>query len=131
MLNISRFKIPAAFLMLVLVFILGCSNNDQPTSSNNQPPVIDSMTALPDTFVEDNMTTVTVFAHDVDGDNLDYNWTLRESWMNTVGGTDNVKQVGNCCPVATLSTGYVVVNVTDNNGGIVKDSIQIWVEPAK
>jgi hypothetical protein len=127
--KISRLKIVIVFLLLAVLIGLSCGDDDNKvTNPDNKSPVIDSITAEPDTFVAGSSTIVMVTAHDPDDDALSYGWILREIWMEVLGGSGSIRQIKNCCAGSGLSTGYVVIDVSDNQGGSVRDSIQIWVQ---
>ncbi|MBN1213057.1 MAG: hypothetical protein JXA92_10800 [candidate division Zixibacteria bacterium] len=129
MVNISRLKLIIATLSLAVVIGLSCGDDDERVNNpDNNPPVIDSITAEPDTFVAGSSTIVMVTAHDPDDDALSYSWILREIWMEVLGGSGSIRQIRNCCSGSGLSTGYVVIDVSDNQGGSVRDSIRIWVQ---
>ncbi|MEW5766019.1 MAG: PKD domain-containing protein [bacterium] len=64
----------AVFLCLLLfLFPMGCGR-DKGTESENQPPVINDLSAYPTTVETGDTTTITVKAEDADGDALTYSW---------------------------------------------------------
>jgi len=118
-----------SFVMLLFTLI-GCSDDDKPVNPENNPPVISSVTAVPDTFTAGNSTTITTVATDPDGDALTYAWEDRGSIFLPIPGGGNTLEVTNCCTIDELRGEYVIAVVHDDRGGITRDSVKVWVKPA-
>lgn len=117
------------FIILVLAGAaswLGCSEKP----AGNNPPIIRSMNAEPDTFVADSFTIITVEAEDPDGDKLQYNWEATASWLQPLSGGANRLMLTNCCEIPEMRTTMIIAIVDDGRGGSARDSIRIWVVPA-
>ncbi|MFZ5979641.1 MAG: Ig-like domain-containing protein [Candidatus Zixiibacteriota bacterium] len=132
MIKLTYFKTIQAVLLLAGTLWLGCGDDDDnATNSTNNPPVIDSVTASPDTFDEGGTTTIAVFAHDPENDNLSYLWDTRESWLTPIISSGNITQMSNCCNISQMLDDYVIATVSDGHGGSDVDSVQVWVIPTK
>jgi hypothetical protein len=114
---------------LGIVLILGCSDDDTVNDPNNQAPTIQAMTAEPDTFVADDLSTITVSATDPDGDPLTYSWEVHEASFMGLPSGGHILEVTNCCHVEDTVTGVVLAIVSDDRGGETRDSVQVWVIP--
>ncbi|MFH1686317.1 MAG: hypothetical protein ABIE70_02195 [bacterium] len=124
--------IPTALLAALLALVIAAcgGDDDTPFDSTNNPPVIDSMTATPDTFQADLQTTVIkAFAHDPDGDQLAYQWEDPGSPIQILDRAHNPTEASNCCHIDDVASVYCVVEVSDGRGGEAIDSVQIWVRP--
>ena len=70
--------IPVIMVICIqLLFIIGCckdDDNSNPTQSQNHAPVIQAVTASPDTIIATNDSDLSCVATDVDGDSLAYTW---------------------------------------------------------
>lgn len=112
------------------VMMIACGDDDNPVDPTNHAPVIDSMTADPDTFQVDVQTTsIVAFAHDPDGDKLGYTWEDPGWPVEIVNRAVNPAMAKNCCNIDEITSAYCVVEVSDGRGGKAIDSIQVWVRP--
>ena len=125
-----RFALLLSLLAGAMILSVGCGDDDNGTNSSNHAPAILSIAAEPDTFIVYNYTTITVTAEDDDNDPLSYTWDPRASWMLPLASSANILELSNCCEISQLTGGYVVVTVSDGQGGQAVDSIQIWIRPA-
>ena len=101
----------------------------------NKPPAIDSLTANPASVVPGGSSTVTVDASDPDDDTLTYSWSTtgdatvspRTSHSSITWTAPRVEHptFGGPSPLPTTYT--VTVTVRDNQGGSVRQSINITV----
>jgi hypothetical protein len=122
------------FMMLIVacgIGWIGCGEDSKGTDPDNLPPVILSITAVPDTFYAYQLTTVMVIAEDPDDDNLNYSWEAHShgSWLSPVSGGANAMSFTNCCAISEPRSGVVLSIVDDGRGGEVRDSITVWVIP--
>ncbi|MCP4566617.1 MAG: hypothetical protein GY841_03430 [FCB group bacterium] len=127
---IPSLKLPYILLLFIgLIVWIGCGDDDDNiVDPNNQAPIIESLTAEPDTFVADYSSLITVTASDPDGDNLQYNWVTDSSgFAGTPSG--NTLTLTNCCIVHIPKSTWVHAIVSDNRGGEARDSIKVWVTP--
>jgi len=130
MMRASTIRLPAALLLFAVLASLSCGDDDNNgTGPQTQPPVIQSVVAVPDTFNEDEITTVTVTADDPDGDSLRYSWEASASWVIVLGVTGGSAELSNCCPIVNPTSSHIICTVDDYRGGEVRDSVQIWVLP--
>jgi len=126
----NRFKIIPWLLVLGLATMICCGDDDDNgTGSDNNPPTITLITANPDTFVADHMTTITVTADDPDNDPLQYTWDIDEGGYLVISATANMLEMTNCCVVSQTDSTMVHAIVSDGNGGQARDSIRVWVVP--
>jgi len=125
----GRMLVSPIFIMLLFI-TAGCGEDDKPVNTENNPPVISSVTAVPDTFTAGNSTTITTVATDPDGDPLTYAWEDRGSIFLPIPGGGNTLEVTNCCTIDELRGEFVIAVVHDNRGGITRDSVKVWVRPA-
>jgi hypothetical protein len=114
---------------LAMAICLNCEKDDNVIDPGNQPPVITSLTADPDTFYMGNSTTVTVIANDPDGDSLNYDWETHGLDLLPISGESNTIELTTCCPVFEPATATVLSIVDDGRGGEDRDSIQVWILP--
>ncbi|MDP8288340.1 MAG: SUMF1/EgtB/PvdO family nonheme iron enzyme [Candidatus Electryonea clarkiae] len=101
-------------IIIVLFFIAGCDNDDGTSveTPENHEPVIESVTADPDTVIAGESSTLTCIASDEDEDSLTYNWNATAGSFN--GDTSGVTVTWQ----APDSTGDFVVSVTVFDGVI-------------
>ncbi len=92
-------------------------------TSNNHPPIIDSLTANPPVVSPGSVSIVSCVAFDEDGDTLEYIWTATGGTISAEGSTINW--------VAPLSTGtYIIIcKVNDGKGASTQQSVDIIVIP--
>jgi hypothetical protein len=114
--------------LIILTAVFGCSEDD-PVRPDNHAPIINSISADPETFVKNNSTTIVVEATDPDGDALEYLWDPRAEWLERVGGADNTLVLSNCCDIEQRDSTYIVSTVKDGYGGSDIDSVMIWILP--
>ena len=122
----------AALVLLASVTWLSCSEDKKGTDPNNSPPVIQSMTADPDTFYAGpgHYTTVTVMATDPDGDVLQYQWEARK--LERKGGQGNTVMLEACdCEISVPTNDIVIATVRDGRGGEALDSVSVHILPAE
>jgi hypothetical protein len=113
-----------------MLWLCGCSSDDNGTNGpENHPPVIQSLTADPDTFAEDSYTLITVIASDEDDDQLSYQWDIHGTGFTPQGGAGPVVQITNCCEVEDLMSAQIIAIVSDGISGETRDSVQVWVSP--
>ncbi|PKK84182.1 MAG: hypothetical protein CVT49_05135 [candidate division Zixibacteria bacterium HGW-Zixibacteria-1] len=130
----SKYILAIFLIIFAASFWSGCGDddNDNGLNSNNHPPIINSLTADPDTFLVDHSVTVIVLAEDPDSnDVLSYLWEASESWLAPLGDT-NVNfmvRLTNCCPIDAMDSAWVKATVTDNHGAKDVDSIKVWITP--
>jgi len=129
----SKYSSILTFILLAIaVAFISCSDDDSGTSPNNEqnrPPVISSMTAVPDTFEAEHSSVITVVANDADGDALQYLWDGHGSFLPAPTGQPGQAVVTNCCPVSEVEGGFIICTVRDGNSGEDTDSVQVWVKP--
>ncbi len=120
----------AALILLASVTWLSCSEDKKGIDPNNSPPVIQSMTADPDTFYAGDSTIVTVVATDPDGDILQYFWEARK--LERIGGQGNTVMLEACdCEIRVPTDDIVIATVTDGRGGEVLDSVSVHILPSE
>ncbi len=129
MFRLLDLRLTGALVALALTIWFGCGKDDAPTDPQNNPPVITSMTADPDTFYMGSSTTITVIANDPDGDALNYNWETHGLDLLPISGGSNTIELTTCCPVFEPSTAVVLSTVDDGRGGETSDSIDVWILP--
>ena len=106
---------------LFLFSVTGCKST---TDSSNQPPVIMSLTASPDTVEVTGLSTVVVSVSDPDSDPLSYSWDCFPG--DIVPSSDKKKVLfspSSCCP----GNNTITVVIRDGRGGEVKESVEIYV----
>ncbi len=117
---------------ILSVAFCGCGDDDNGNpiaDPNNRPPVIESIVAVPDTFVAYTSTTLVATVSDPDGHSLQYNWQPRDNSLAPSGGGGASIQITNCCPITEEVSAFVVLTVTDGHGGQAVDSVQVTVIP--
>lgn len=119
-----------AVLFAVLILALSCGKEDKITDSRNNSPVIDSITADDDSLISGELMTLSAWATDADGDNLNYIWAAPQGGIEFIDKVDNTYLISNCCAITQVMFRYVTVTVSDDNGGSDKDSIQIRMVPS-
>ena len=119
-----------AVLFTAFILALSCSKEDKVTDSGNNSPVIDSITADHDSLIAGELMTLSAWATDADGDNLNYVWAAPQGGIEFIDKVDNTYLISNCCAVTQVMLRYVTVTVSDNNNGSDKDSIQIRMVPS-
>ena len=118
---------------LLTGLVISCGDDDNgPDNSNNHPPVITSIIALPDTITEGEVTTVQVEASDPDhGDQLTYAWETHGANFDPIGGSGNMVELQVCCSITDTITVYALSIVTDNHKSSTRDSVAICLVPLK
>ena len=106
---------------LTFFMIFSCSNT---TESENNPPVISSLTANPDSLGYNQTSTITCSASDPDGDNLLYAWTSGSGLITGSGSTVSW--------LSPDSSGQFLISceVSDNQGAKDNANISIPVNEA-
>ena len=119
-----------ALLAIGLVVSFGCGDDDNGVNSNNNPPVILSLTAVPDTIYASQSTVVTVEAEDPDGDDLQCGWEVHGLEMQPLSGTANsVELKPGCDCVEEITDVQILAIVTDSQDGQTRDSVLLVVLP--
>jgi len=112
--NIKGFRMKHLLLILffvVLLVLVACSDSDNgnPSTPENHAPVIQSLTAYPDTIGRSGQSTITCIATDLDGDSLSYYWTCRAGSFSDRSGYEvswqGVSQDGQYYISVTVSDG--------------------------
>ena len=128
--DIFGHRIVALLLLAVVGVCLCCSDDDEIVDPNNAPPVIDSVTAVPDTFLDGEVFTVTSYATDPEGDALEYEWSYSGlDFLPVPGGGGNRVLLKNCCDIADTSLATIYSEVSDGRGGSDHDSVVVCVIP--
>jgi len=123
-------RIVAPLLLAVVGVCLCCSDDDEIVDPNNSAPVIDSVTAVPDTFLNGEVFTVTSYATDPEGDALQYEWSYGGLDFQPVpGGGGNKVLLKNCCDITDTSLATIYSEVSDGGGGSDIDSVIVCVIP--
>jgi len=73
-------RIMIVMLLLMGIFLITCQKK-------NEPPVIESITANPDSVTTGQATTLTVSASDPDGDELTYTWSKTSGTLSSIHGS--------------------------------------------
>ena len=124
----------ALIMMIVIVMIaaVGCGDDDKNVNPDNNPPVIVSVTANPDTIFANQSTTVAVVANDPDGDDLHCSWEVHGLEMQAISGTNtSVELQPGCDCLEDPADVQVLAIVTDGNGGEARDSAKVVVLPSE
>jgi len=87
----------------------------------NNPPVIESLTAQPDTILQDMTSEVKCVASDPDGDELEYIWTADGGEISGQGTSITWKGPSECKKY------QVTVTVADGRGGEVSQEVTVTV----
>ena len=103
----SRKRFGTVFIMLAIVTLLAGACG----GGGNQAPVIDSISANPETITPSGSTTITCVAFDPDGNKLSYTWSAASGSIS--GSGDSITWAA----PATAGTYEVKVTVDDGEGG--------------
>lgn len=107
-------------LLIPLMTILWtCSENNNPSQSQNSPPVINEIIANPSQPKSGQVVTLNAIATDSDGDNLTYNWSVSAGQLSGDG-------IGNPMQWTTPSEGgeiNVICVVSDGKEVVVKNIV--------
>ncbi len=87
----------------------------------NQPPVINKIKAVPRKINLNSQSVLSCFASDADNDTLSYSWTSVSGIITGTGSSVSWNSP------SISGNYYIACSVSDNHGGIVKDSIQVEV----
>jgi hypothetical protein len=113
-----------------LVISFGCGD-DEITDPDNNPPVILSVTAEPDTICANQSTWVTVVADDPDGDDLHCSWDVHGLEMQGLSGTDrSIELQPGCDCLEEVTDVQILAIVTDSHDSESRDSVKVVVRPA-
>jgi hypothetical protein len=113
-----------------LVVPFGCGD-DNGANPDNNPPVILSVTADPDTIYANQSTWVTVVAEDPDGDELYCSWDVHGLEMQGVSGTDrSIELQPGCDCLEEVTDVQILAIVTDSQQGQTRDSVKVVVLPS-
>lgn len=101
--------------------LLVCTGCEETITPRNKPPVISSLTAVPDTVDIGGTSTLTAVADDADGDSLTYTWSAA---YGTIDGTDET-----AIWTAPFASGVrdISLSVTDGHEGQADTSVSITV----
>ena len=110
---------------------IGCGDDDEVVDPGNSAPVIDSITASPDTLESGEVFTVTAYATDPDGDALAYEWSGEDQKFVPAyaGQSGHQVELKNCCTVTEPLSASVYCEVNDGRGGHDVDSVEVHVLP--
>lgn len=78
-------------IISILLVFSSCQKDEDPTSWKNQPPVIQSVTANPDTILVNGETTLNSIATDPDGDSLTIEWKAKAGLFPIINTGKSVK----------------------------------------
>jgi hypothetical protein len=107
---------------------MSCGKDNNGVDPGNSSPVIESITADPDTMLADEITTVTVVASDPDGDILQYEWEARKLELSSLPGSTVMLEVCDC-EIHEPTTDVVISTVSDGRGGVARDSVSVHILP--
>lgn len=116
----------------VMIACAGCGDDDKNVNPDNNPPVIVSVTADPDTILTNQSTWVSAVANDPDGDELQFSWEVHGLEMQAISGTATSIQLQPGCDCLDEPTDVqVLAIVTDSNDGETRDSVKVVVLPSE
>ena len=102
--------------LLLTGFLIGCGGGGSGGPGANQSPVIDSISLTPASYVAPQQNiSLSIVAHDPDGDAISYSWSTDLGTLNTTGGT-TVEWTAPSAPIS--GTGTIEVSVSDGKGGL-------------
>lgn len=86
-------------ILIVSALWLGCSEDNSstsPSSGDNNPPVIRSVTATPTSVrAQQSSSTLSCVATDLDGDSLSYRWNCDSAYLSdNYTGTEETVRMG-------------------------------------
>ncbi len=113
------------WIILLCALALGCTRSPAPTSPHNSKPILDSLTISPSILRVGQPATVTCYAHDPDGDELTYHWSVSAGTI--VGHGSRVHYIPDPCCGGLTNTISVVVK--DGKGGAVQGQLHVAVSP--
>jgi LmbE family N-acetylglucosaminyl deacetylase len=96
------------------------------STANIPPHIVQGPVAAADTIPASRGTTLSVVAHDLDGDPLQYQWSAEGGFIQGNGASAAFTPP----PVTTDAYLAVTVNVLDGRGGVASNSTFIHVTPA-
>jgi len=115
-----------ATLLGITLTTIGCV--ERKTSSVTGPASVDiiSISASPDTIFINQQSVITAVIDNPGGAELKYNW---QAYRGTVNGTGpQVRYFGAYC---CAGTDFIVLTVTDADGGQVAEQITLFVIPTE
>ena len=120
----QEIKMRFIIFVLLIIFMLSCSEQNPAANKENSPPVILSITALPDSTEINDRITIICSAQDDDGDPLSYKWDNQTVGTIQTGDSDNT--------ISWIAPDYfcqpwILCTVSDPNGATSTDSIQVFV----
>ncbi len=114
------------FLLFILLAlgIFNCSKQNTIESSENNPPVINTMIALPDSVEFNSSIMIFCCARDADGEALSYQWDSKAIGTIKPPGLDSV--------ITWIAPDYhcqpwIICTVSDPNGASASDSVLVYV----
>lgn len=112
------------FFALLLGSVLACSKQNPVTDKKNNPPLILSITALPDSTEINNRIMVFCDARDEDGDRLSYQWGSQA--IGTIQLMESDSIITWIAP-DYLCRPWISCTVSDPDGESATDSVQVFV----
>ena len=97
-------------VILSLVIMMGCEEDEEPTSPQNNPPEILNITANPSQIIPDGTSVISCEAEDEDGDPLTYEWNCQ------FGSFPNGDTMSTVTWQAPGDTGNYALNVQVSDG---------------
>jgi len=113
-------------LFLTAVILFGCAhpNSTESNTGGNSSPEINSIIIDPVFITVGTTATITIDASDPEGDPLSYSWTV--ALGDIIGSGAKVRYTAAFCCVGTNT---IHLEVKDSKGAVVKESIEIAVNP--
>ncbi|MDP8241288.1 MAG: SUMF1/EgtB/PvdO family nonheme iron enzyme [Candidatus Hatepunaea meridiana] len=103
-------------VLIFLSILIGCNDNDNPITIDNNPPVIIGVKSGISTIRPDAVTTVICYATDPDNDELSYKWLADAGVFPNGSNQSSVKWL------APITTGDYVLSVRVDDGNEYRQS---------
>ncbi len=117
-------KMRFLFFVLLLLGIFSCSKQNSTESTENNPPVINTIIALPDSAGFNESIMIFCCARDEDGQSLSYQWSSHLIGTFQPPAADSIvtwtAPECNCQP-------WIICTVTDPDGTSATDSVQVFI----